>query len=285
MNSYRYNPVYKKWYLIGAPIIEPEKISKGMILDPSNRGDFLAASYPRELFVLDAPSKKDFQLQHTDVLHLSNPPLGEYDLLLYKGGADFWNFTSGQWEKLLEQLQLRILAVHKNLAVQYLDFTLSTKLLYSFQGYLRVGDLVGASHQIFEDYADISFELAEKLKAETLFEISQGKHGRLYAPCAPKYNKEVWYISNKIGGFESASTGEVVEVASYLAKLISFLRQEWIEENWTIKLHTSINASREEMVWWFQIYQDNSNQSSLIHGILPQRLNPEGYVHLLKKLF
>ena len=281
MHTYRYNPVYKAWYLIGAPIVEPEKISEGMLYAP-NKGDFVAASYPREVFVMEPPKKKEYQVDHHDLLHLSQPPVGEYDLLLYRKEADFWHFTSKHWEKLLELLQLRIMAAQQNVHIQYLDFTINTALLYSFQGYLRVGDLVSSSHQIFEDSEVITGELLNKLKKETLFSIRDDVTGWVYVPSAPKYCKEVWYIANKAGGFEGA---EKKELAAFLAKLLTFLHEEWIDESWIVKLHTSFTGSRADSHWWVQIYQNDANKDTQIHGILPQRLNPEGYVKILKNLF
>lgn len=283
MYSLRFNPIYKKWILCGPPVLPFEQIGKGHLLDLGKAGDFKVASMPRDILQMEQPTDRKFQKEHADTLHLAHPPLGDYELVLYEGDRDFWDWDKKMWGKWLSLIQHRVLLLHANLNISQLYFELRTDWLFSLKSYTRAGELIGISHPVLESPSMSEFE-QEKLQKEELFTIYKGEYGWLYVPSAPMANKELWYLPYEAkGGIEHLERAGLEELAHVLSKLMSKLHDEWPNENWSLKLHLEVGATKKDYGWWLSI---NSLSPKLGEGCvaLPVVSNPEGFVYVLHHL-
>src|SRR5690606_29626340 len=56
MYSFRFNPVFEQWVLLGGQFASSLAVSAAHKIDVGRQGDFAAVTYPRQPFLLDPPS-------------------------------------------------------------------------------------------------------------------------------------------------------------------------------------------------------------------------------------
>lgn len=281
MYTFRFNPVFGKWVMLGGAVHQPHPITDAHILDVGKDDDLMAASYPRQPFLIEPPAGKPFHV-HEDQLFASQPPVGEYELLLYKGATNLFSWNSKQWEAWLNLVQHRLRQLHHNPYLHYVHVTLHTQSLDSAPPYARVGDIIAASHQLVGLSTPMDTELADKIAdKESVFTIIEDDNGRLYVPSAPLYEKEVWFIPTHYHpGFEQTSKEERRDLAQVLAVLIRQLKLEHPHEEYILDLHTALAGHHEETTWWLQIYRAESG----VPSVLPIRALPEAFVQHIRYL-
>jgi hypothetical protein len=282
MRSFRFNPVFQQWVMVGAPDIEPETLTSAHLLDIGKNPHFVAAHYPRRLFTLEPPDSgvPRSPLQN-DILMTEQPALGEYELLLYQGTADFWQFGTAEWMHWLSLLQHRLRQLARNPHLHHVAVWLPTAKLFSLRGYLRVGEVVATAHPLQYPRGNLDHELAEKLRREKLHTLYTGEEGWLYVPSAPLHPQEMWYLPYAAGSsIEEAKIGQRREVAYVLSRLLNILHGEWPEQSWVIQVHTEVVGGHHGSMWWVQIYADHLSQP----GSVPLIPSPEGFAHVLHKI-
>jgi hypothetical protein len=286
MYSFRYNPVYQRWVMVGPPVVPVEEITAAHRLDIGQRRSFTAATFPRHLFVLDAD---DSEVGHAhaavvnrDMLYTIQAPVGEYEVMLYDGDVDFWQWDTSMWDHWFMLIQHRLNQLYRNPHLQYVSFHFHTSLLFSLKDTLRVGDLWATSHPLEERPHRMDSALATRLRQESLFTIYTGAHGWLYVPSAPLHEQEVWYLPYEhLSSLEKLGAPERKEASYVMSNLMGRLHDEWPEQNWVIELHTALVHTDQETTWWLQIYKESTGNESP----LPVKVAPEGFVHILHQLF
>src|SRR5262249_16661097 len=144
MYTFRFNPVFEQWVMVGGPVVAPRSLKPADLLDVGRRDGFQAASYPRQPFILEPP-RTPHELE-TSLLYQEQPPVGEYELLLYKQVPDFFSWDTAHWEAWLSLVQQRLCQALLNPHLHYVQLVLHTSALESIEGYQRVGDLIVTSH-------------------------------------------------------------------------------------------------------------------------------------------
>ena len=230
--------------------------------------------------MLDAPEKHGHHEEGR--LHVDNPPVGEYELLLANESQSLFKWKQKQWEEWLGLLQLRLLQLHHNPQLHHVLFALKTEALHSIEGYQRVGDLIATSHPIAGENPVLTAELASKIaEKEWLYKAHVGKHGYVYMPSAPTGEREIWYVpTTEHAGIEQIGRSERDELAYCLEKLVGGLHDEYPKDNFSIQIFTQIAGIAGDHVWWLRISHDAHHSGAVAsHGY------PEPLLRRLKLFF
>lgn len=255
MHTYRFNPVFRHWVLLGTPVSHELKIGAAHLLHSGSKSDFLAAVNPEQPFVMDPPSAHGT----ATALHSEQAPVGEYEILLYGGSHALKSWGSKEWAAWLELLQKRVLHLHNNVHVAHCQFAFHSGWLDSVgDEYRRVGDLVATSHPIAGSAPLLEHELVTKLRqAERGYILHDGPDGVIYAPSAPLFEKEVWYIpADQDGAFERAEAQTRLHTAEALALVMKGMLKEWPHEHFVVELNTALVNKSADATWWIRIYQE-----------------------------
>lgn len=279
MHTFRFNSVFRHWVLLGSPVSHEVELTPAHLLHSGSIGDFLAATNPSQPFVMDPPSMHN----SAHALVHEHAPVGEYELLLYKGEKNLVSWGKKEWEQWLELLQKRLLHLHHNPHLHHVHVSFHSGWLDSTgKEYKRVGDIIGTSHPVAGAAPLLEHELVGKLRqSERGYIIHDGDDGMIYAPSAPSFNKEVWYIpAGQGGGFESVHAGARQHAAEALALLMKGLHMEWPQEHFVIELTTSLVDKRGDATWWIRIFQEERRMPATL-SVLPL---PEKFVRDLAYL-
>ncbi|MEI6477525.1 MAG: hypothetical protein WCO52_00870 [bacterium] len=277
MHTFRYNPVFRQWVLLGSPVATPLEVTDAQLLNIGRGTDLVAASYPRQPFILDPGSKRPESDQR---LYSDEPAVGDYELFLYGGKKHFFEWQAKQWEEWLVLAQHRIIQLHHNPHLHYVSLILATSALDTVKGYQRVGDLVSTSHPVAGEIPLMTHELADKLLAkERSYIVHEGKHGSLRVPSAPLGEQEVWYVPTEYErGIEQMGAAGRKECATVLAKLVSSLHTEFPRAQYVLTVYTAMASHKEETTWWIRISRENASAAD---GAIGTRAFPEGFLRTL----
>lgn len=284
MYTFRFNPVFKQWVLLG------EQFPHQLVVSPSQRldhgkvshPDFFAVPHPRSPFLLDPPAKH--KRHDNDLLHGAEAPVGEYEILCYSGDKGFSQWNAQTWEDWLALFLERFRQLHANPHLHHVSLKLHTNALTTLGNELqRVGDLVATSHQISGMPHHLTEELLHKLqRSEHLFQVHAGEHGFLYVPSAPLNSHEVWYLpATHATSIDALTKAERHEFAYTMSLLMGVLSTEFDRENFVITVHTGMTSTpNHQGCWWVQIHQDTAGSTAIAQ---PKPL-PERFVLLLRQL-
>lgn len=281
MYTFRFNPVFQQWVLLGEQRLQTVNIQEAhkILPIPHEAPHFQAATYPRQPFVLDQHKKGTGD----DLVFAAQPPLGEYELLLYSGKKSFFEWTEKEWEQWFMLASERIRHFHLNPHLHFVTLKLHTKALGTAGvEYQRVGDLIAASHPLAGMSVPVQPELIEKLlDKERVFVVHKTAHTAVYVPSAPLNHKEVWCLPQaETAGLESLGKPERRSWSRTIALVMHVLREEFPKEQWVITLHTAVAQIEHQDQWWIQIHQDGPGQ---VTPLAMQPL-PERFVLVLHKL-
>jgi hypothetical protein len=284
MYTFRFNPVFKQWVLLGEQfptqlvVSANQRLDHGKVLHP----DFFAVSHPRSPFLLDPPLKH--KRHDGDLLFAAEAPVGEYEILCYQGEQGFTQWTPATWEHWLSLFLERFKQLHANPHLHFLSLKLHTSALGTLGAELqRVGDLVATSHPVAGTPHHLTEELLHKLqKSERLFQVHAGEHGFLYVPSAPLNSREVWYLpATHATSIDQLSKVEREELAHTMSLLMGVLGEEFPSEKFVLTFHTGMAGSPSHYgCWWVQIHQDTAGSTAVAQvSALPER-----FVLLLRQL-
>ena len=284
MNTFRFNPVFNQWVLLGAPTSQTFEITDRHILDIGKTEHFVAATIPRQPFLLDPPTRRN---EVDDLLYKSQPPLGEAEVLLYKGEKSFDEWTVREWDGWLMLLQQRLMQVYHNPHLHFAQFTFSPQYLDTVgPEFLRVGELISTSHQVAGSSLAFTAELLEKLRQkEDAFIVLHTDGGDIYVPSAPLFEKEAWILPTNVQpSFEAIEKEERSDFAHMLKTLFMALHTEFPSVPFVLTLHTALEGMSPETTWWMQIHQkDNGTVSSIGSRPLPEAFARHLEFALLRK--
>lgn len=255
MYTFRFNPLFKAWVVLGAPGRHEVDLSKAQLLG-SERDRFVAAHNPNQPFVLDPPGKK---AAAAPMLHEERPALGEYELLLHRGHGTLSRWKAKEWEGWLHLVQQRLRHAHHNPHLHHVRVSFHTGWMNTVGNeFARVGELIMTSHPVAGEVPLLEYELVEKLRTkERTYVLHDATDGLLYAPSAPLFEKEVWYVPVRQGSsITDAPSASRSHTADALALLFTALHAEWPEEHFVIELHTALVGGQEDVTWWLRVYQD-----------------------------
>lgn len=271
MYTFRFNPVFRQWVLLGHPLKHDLSLEPAHLLHSGSKGDFLASVNPQQPFIMDPPSRHGT----VQALHREEPPVGEYELLLYSGKKALANWGAPEWEQWLELLQKRILHLHHNPHLHHTQAVFSLAWQDTVgAGYKRVGDLIATSHPVAGDVPLLDSELVEKLRrSERGYILHDGDDGMIYSPSAPLFEKEIWYVPfQQEGAIERANTMTRVHTSEALALIMKGLLSEWPQEKFIIELHTTFVTKHDDATWWIRIYQQGPHVSVGLSSLpLPEK--------------
>jgi hypothetical protein len=280
MHTFRFNPVFRQWVLLGSPVPVQVEVTAAQLLSIGKGNDLVAATYPKQPFILD-PKPGVPKTPAGERLYADEPALGEYELFLYGGKHHFYDWKQKQWEAWLTLAQQRILQFHHNPHIHFAALSLHTSALDSVSGYQRVGDLIGTSHQIAGEMPLLTPTLADKLFAkERGYVLHESKQGRLQVPSAPLGEQEVWYVPTAYKrGIEQIGKSEREECAFVLAKLFPALHEEYPRDNYVLTVYTAMADHKEEITWWIRIQRQATHTTPV-----QSRPYPEGFLRTLRIL-
>jgi hypothetical protein len=281
MYTFRYNPVHNQWVILGSPFPTHHlEIQDANLLDVGKNDRLMAASFPNQPFVLEPPAEKSYRLEK-GLLFGSEPPVGEYELLLYKGPEHLLSWDARQWTEWLSLLQHRLRLFHHNPHLHFIQCSLSSSLTQTTQPSQRVGDLWASRLALGEEPPLLTEDLVEKLgEKEVLFFVLQDELGSLYVPSAPLFEKEAWYIpADYKSGMENMTENEKSHLAGILATLLTGLKLKYTHQHFGLRVHTSLGENQKS-TWWIQVYQEPT-----LAQPLPLRDLPEKFVLELGDLF
>ena len=266
--------------MVGGAVLSPRTITQAHLLDIGSSKEFIAATYPRQPFILES-TQQSTKISHGEMMYAQQQPVGEYELLLYRGDQEFFFWEQQQWEGWLTLLSNRLRELHHNPFLHYAYPTLRTSALESIEGYVRVGDLIASSHPLLGFLPSLEIAIAEKIRTkERIFTVLDDDRGQLYVPSAPLHEQEVWYIPAKHQpAIESSSTKDRSSCAAVLALLMARLHDEFEHYSYVLNIGTSMASAEGNTTWWIQIYADIPDTS-----ILPVRTVPEGFLQKLRLL-
>jgi hypothetical protein len=266
MFTFRFNPLFKQWVMVGGAVVTPQQIGAANLLDVGAGNGFQAASYPRQPFILEP---KGETAEPGSLMHREEPAVGEYELLLYQGEQHFFSWDVAHWEHWLSLLQHRLRQLHHNPYLHFASVSLSTSALASVENYQRVGDLIAASHPLHGFLPLLSSELAERLqRKEPDFALFDDDRGRLYVPPAPLHDQEVWYLPATLSpGIDGLGAADRHQVAVVLSRLMHALHEEFPHRSYRMHLATELGGSQNDGTWWIQIYAEGPERALTVRTL------------------
>ena len=279
MYTFRFNPVFQQWVILGEPVPHTLILQDGHKIVPTlqDAPDFFAATYPRQPFLLDPEHIKKHE---DDLLYAPQSPVGEYELLMYSGSKSFFEFSGDEWGQWLLLLSERFRHIHMNPHLHFAMVRLLTRGLQSAgPELLRVGDLIAASHPLSGMSVTMPHDLIHKLiEKERLFVIHHSEHGALYIPTAPLHEHELWYLPKTTSTLDSMSASSRSELAEILSAVFAVLGQEFPGEFWSMTVHTPMAGVANDSSWWIQFHQEVMQEAS----ILPLKPFPERFAFTMR---
>jgi len=277
MHTFRFNPVFNQWVLLGTSQSSAPQITEANLLDVGRKKEFVAAHNPRQPFLLE-PEPQSANA-HADEVYASQSPVGEYEFLLYRGDLDFFTWRAEEWRHWLELAHQRTLQTHHNPHLHFVHLSLNTASRHTIDGYQRVGDLIAASHSLCEMSTLIPTELAEKMRnKEKIFQLHSDHWLRVFAPTAPLHDREVWIVPvDYRPSFVGMSSEERWALAEVLSNLFVHLKSTFSHDEYQLSLHTALVDNSTDKTWWIQIHKAEGSVESPI----PVRPLPELF---MKKL-
>ena len=255
MHTFRFNPVFRQWVLLGTSYAATPHIEKGHLLDVGRKGSLVAATHPRQPFLLEpSASSKD----HDDLLYSGHSPVGEYELLLSTDKDPFYTWDAKAWEAWLELAQIRVGQARHNPHLHHVNLTVHTGVAEAVEGgYQRVGDLIATSHPLCGFATLIDREMAAKMRVkENIFVVRDDADGTLIVPSAPLHQHEVWYLPKEArGSFADIAKKERKSLAKVLSLLLQELKAAYPHEEFLLSFHTALLGSDLEHTWWLQIHR------------------------------
>jgi hypothetical protein len=256
MHTYRYNPLFHRWVLLGTPVPHTVQLEEAsLLLSPHKGGQFLAAEHPEQPFLIDPPAHHGT----AELLHQERPPVGEYELMLHTRHIPLHEWGSDEWSAWLHLLVKRLRRIHGNPHLHHVQIAFHTGwCLTTGSKFQRVGDIIATSHEVAGAAPLLSHELLEKLRArERNYILHDGRDGTLYVPSAPQFEKEVWYVPHdQNGSVAEADTKTLGHTAEALALLMKAMIGEWRAEHFVLEVHTSLANVPEDSSWWIRVYQE-----------------------------
>ncbi len=257
MHAFRYNPVFHQWVLVGPqPIPTAITLNTSALLDGGkSSAPFVAAHLPHQPLVFD-PLEVTMGVEEGQV-YASEPPVGEYELLLYRGPEDVFTWTAAQWTGWLELVQQRVRQLHTNEHLQHVHVQFNTGLRKQVEGYHRVGDLVAATQELVGMSTLITDEIATKLhERERFFELHHDTLVHLILPAAPLHENEMWFLPHRHHpSVESVGADERAGMGQLLALLMAHLHHEFPQAEWMVRVHSGMATHAPHLCWWLQVYQ------------------------------
>jgi hypothetical protein len=267
MHVVRYNPVFRQWVLVGPQQLSiPSELPASVLLDGGKSGaQFVAAHLPHQPLVFD-PEEVTLSAEVGQV-YASQAPVGEYELLLYRGQHDLFAWDAAHWSAWLELVQQRTRAMHHNTHLHHVHVQLHTGLRTSITGYQRVGDLVATSQQLAGMSTLITDEEATKLhERERTFEVHHDGFAHVLVPSAPLHANELWIIPQRHHpSMESIGADERTGLAMLLATLMPHLAHEFQGHDWMIRLHGGFATHSPHESWWMQLYTTDGTESPALN--------------------
>lgn len=272
MHTFRYNPVFGQWVMLGSSLPSIKEIKKVNILSNGQSKGFLAAEYPKNPFLLEETAHSG----SSDRIFADQAPLGEYELFLYEGRQDFWEWDTKQWNNWLLLLQQRLIQAHQNPNVHHANVTLQTEAVDSIKEYQRVGDLILTSHPLHKTPKIDQSQVEKIQEKEPLYVLHEDGFGMVYVPSAPTEDQEVWYLPKSGAQIEKCSANERLATSRILYKLFSGLHHEYSRNQYHLHVYTSMTASNEDHLWWIRIHK-----KPVATELLPIQVRPEPFVRTL----
>jgi galactose-1-phosphate uridylyltransferase len=261
MNTYRFNPVFNQWVLLGSPVASTIEVTERHLLDVGRGSGFVAATLPRQPFIVDPPkARKD-----DDFLYQPQPPVGEAEVFLYEDEAAFFEWSPAEWGAWIRFVGMRLRQVYHNPHLHFVSLTLSTGALASAgPAYQRVGDLAATSHPIAGAPAVLNEVLLGKLlKVEDAFIVQANDAAVVYVPSAPLNDKEAWVLpTHPVASFEKITATDALGLSETLASLFGALKDAYPEERWLMTVHTTLDGMSEDATWWIQVHAREHEMSA-----------------------
>ena len=276
MHSLRYNPLTKRWMLLGGQLEHSLHITAAHQLEIGKNPHFLAANHPKSPFEMEPAAKPPVA---NGLLYAPELPVGEYELLLHQGHQEINQWKAAEWEAWIMLLQHRLLQAHRNPYLQHARFIFDSSKQASTLPQRRVGDLIVTRQPLVPDQA-IAIELVDMLlERETAFIVAHDHFGTLYVPSAPSYADELWYLPRVLQpDFTAVHGANRTGLAQTLTLIMRMLGTAHLQFDWVIEIHTLLADKDRERSWWLQFYREpHANQLPLAI----QRL-PETYVQQLR---
>jgi len=280
MHTFRFNPVFKQWVLLGTSYAATPTITKNNLLDVGRNGKFVAANHPRQPFLLEPSNQKD----HSDLVYAGESPVGEYELMLYEGKDPLFVWGAKEWEGWLNLVQRRLLQLQHNPHLHYVHLTVDTGMLKAVDGdFQRVGDLIAASHPLCGMSTLLDREMADKIRhKEQIFTVQEDGYGTLIVPSAPTRQHEVWYLPMvSRSSLARLDPAERKALARTLSVLVGELKAAYPHEEFNLSFHTDLLGNQPEQLWWLQVHQTEPG----VESPLPVRALPELFVRKLQTMF
>lgn len=276
MYTFRYNPSVGRWVLLGGAVTQSLHLTSAHLIHDERDAEFVAATYPRQPFIVEPPERFGHP---DDLLYAEQPPVGEYELLLYRGPEPMAAWDAKLWERWIMLVQRRLIQLLHNPYLHHVRLTYRTAAEQGIDGFHRVGDLMATSHPIAGEPAELTAEMAAKIRErEPLFTVHADQFGSLQVPSAPLYYDEVWYLPHHARSSLEMVHGEEREgLARTLAMLMRKLRSVHRDRQYILELHTSLAPENEEITWWIQVYREMHHDS-----LLPVQPLPETVVQQLR---
>ena len=266
MFTFRFNPLFKQWVMVGGAVVAPQRVGPAHLLDVGAADGFQAATYPRQPFILEP---KGETAQPGSLMHREEPAVGEYELLLYQGPQAFFDWDAAHWERWLTLLHHRLRQLHQNAHLHYVTVSLSTAALTTIENYQRVGDLIAASHPLHGFLPLLSTDLADRLRRkEPDFCLFDDSRGRLYVPPAPLHDQEIWYVPSAFRpGIDGLDSSERSQVAAVLSRLVHALHDEFPHRSYRLQIATELGGKDSDGTWWVQIYAEGPEHSLAVRTL------------------
>jgi len=267
MYTFRFNPLFNKWVLLGTALPTSVTLKPGNIILGGRDPEFFAATNPRNPFIIE-PEKN---ARVTGRMYADQPAVGEYEFLLFQGKAKPAQWSAKEWDRYLSLLQQRLSQAHHNPHIHHAYVSFLGAALASVPGYQRVGDLVLTSHPVASERL-LSAELAAKILAkDSSYVIRSDAHGALYVPSAPMDTHEAWYVpQGSFSGIERIASKDRMAFAKSLAALMPVLEDEFPKVSFTMEIHTSL-VEEQGHTWWVRIFSATHEGTPLSVRPMPEK--------------
>lgn len=274
--TYRYNPIEARWVMVGPPIPPPERLEAKPPKDRKQLFSWMA--YPRDLFVVEPVHTR--KQPPKDTVYLEQQPVGEYEVLLYHGDTDTYQWTAKEWKGWLELVQSRLVGLYQNPYVHIVRCSVPLSQRHTAEPAYRVGELIATSHPVIPEVPSLADELVHKIhRLEKGYVVHDVTEAFVYVASAPTYPDETWIVPRTArGGFIQAEAKALREAAELLEWLFVRLRDEFPKNEYVLELHVNFEQD-DEAAWWIRVYK----QPGTTEAGLTAQMYPEVLAHTLKR--
>jgi hypothetical protein len=270
MHTFRFNPVFEHWVVLGSSIPREVSIRPGDLLHNGGKARFEVANFPGNQFLLDAPSRRS----EAPTLHREQPALGEYELVLQRDTNPVGLWSAEDWTAWITLVRARLANGHHNPKLHHAVVEFRSRFLNTIADatYQRVGDIIMTSHAVAGATPRLSTDLVDKLREhESGYVLHDGPDGMMYAPSAPLHAHEVWYVPQDQGDALSDASSKVCKhTGEALALVVRALCSEWPKQELAVVVHTAVVQGSTQHSWWIQIFADAGQQASVQAVPLPE---------------